>query len=113
MKDYRIAVKDGVDLEPLHPICFVALFECARIFHMHNFTCTVTSTSEQVQSRKTNSLHYTKPYCRAFDLRIWRIPTAWLPRIVEKLQRALNIVDEHFQVVLKPDHIHIELDFRS
>lgn len=113
MRTYDIAVKDGVTTDRLHPLCFQAWLEAAIVYNQRNITCTITSVDEFLPNRLANSLHYTVPHARAFDLRTWRIPKNTQKILVEKIQARLKKLNTHFQVVLKSDHIHIELDYRS
>ena len=90
-----------------------AWLKAAEIYNKRKLICTITSTNEYVLGRYKNSLHYVKPYCWAIDLRTRRIPFNIQEKLVIQIEEELIELDPHFQVVLKPDHIHIELDYRS
>ena len=113
MKYLNLGIKEGVSVMRLHPLCFVAWLEAAKIYNQRNITCTITSVDELVAGRLENSLHYTVPHARAFDLRVWRIPLEVRKILAEKIQVRLKKLSPYFQVILKSNHIHIELDWRS
>ena len=106
----NISFKDQVSNKNLHPKIYEAIFASALVFNTYQFQLTVTSTTEQAPGRIENSLHYEG---KAFDVRIHRIPETTQIKLVEQLRQALLPIDRNFQVVLKSNHIHIELDDRS
>ena len=108
MRYFNLGVKEGVDISCLHPLLFQAWLKAAEIYNKRKIVCTLTSTNEYVTGRKKNSLHYVKPFCRAIDLRTRRISYAIQEKIVLQIEQALLELDSHFEVVLKPDHIHTE-----
>ena len=103
----QIDFKDGVLPDKLKAITFRALFAVARVYERKGFHFVVTSTTENAPGRLPNSYHY---HGQAFDCRIYRIPKAFLESLCNDMREALHEIDECFQVVLKPDHIHVELD---
>ena len=106
----EINIKDGVSLANLKATTFRAIFATAEILSNKNLITTITSTDEVLPHRLKNSFHYTGD---AFDFRIRRIPVCFRQNIVNKLQKKLLEIDKRFQVVLKENHIHVELDWRN
>ena len=102
-----IEFKEGVTPCKLKAITFRAIFVCAEIFNNKNWPLVITSTHEG--NHKPYSFHYIG---QAFDIRIWRIPKTFLPKICKKLEEALYKLDVNFQVILEDTHIHVELDRR-
>ena len=113
MQYFNLGVKEGVDISCLHSLLFQAWLKAAKIYNKRSLICTLTSSNEYVLGRSKNSLHYVKPFCRAIDLRTRRIPYNIQEELVIQIEEELQKLDPHFQVILKPDHIHIELDYRS
>lgn len=103
-----IEFKDGVVPDDLKAITFRAIFAVAKVFENANRTLTITSTTEG--QHMTNSYHYKG---LAFDIRTWRIPKTFLPRLRERMLKALHEIDENFQVFIEETHIHVELDRRT
>ena len=106
----NICFKEGVSIAGLKDKIFQAIFATAQVFDSKQLILTVTSTTEYHPERKKDSFHYEG---KAFDIRTRRIPEKIQIQLVEKLRQALLPIDRNFQVVLKKDHIHIELDDRS
>jgi hypothetical protein len=106
----NIEFKEGVSNANLHPKIYQAIFESAKVFAFHHLILTVTSTTEKVEKRLADSFHYEG---KAFDIRTRRLETTKIVRLVEKLRTVLLPIDRNFQVIMKSDHIHIELDDRS
>jgi len=104
----NIDFKEGVTPDKLKAITFRAIFICAEVFNRKNYQLIITSTHEG--DHLPNSYHYNG---QAFDIRTWRIPQTFLPSMCAKLTKALHEIDTDFQVILEPDHIHIELDNRK
>jgi hypothetical protein len=101
-----IEFKNDVTPDNLKAITFRAVFACAEVLEKHyNLALTITSTDEGVHMPE--SYHYNG---QAFDIRTWRMPRTYLPKVVERLTEALHKIDKQFQVILEPTHIHIELD---
>lgn len=90
---------NGLDLQAVKAI-FTAMLVWQK-FGMQKLTI----TSARDGKHKTNSLHYTG---KAFDLRTKDVPDAVAMR--EVLQQRLG---HDFDVILEPDHIHVEYDPRS
>jgi len=106
----NLEIKDGVSIDNLVPKLFIAMFSVAEVFNSKSLIPTITSTDEILKDRLKNSFHYEG---KAIDVGIKRIPKTIVIKLVELLRQALIKIDRNFQVVLKTDHIHIELDDRS
>ncbi len=98
----QLVVLENVNLEPLKPPMYVALFNAwawlAR--QCPGVDLVITSAADGVHGR--NSLHYVG---FAVDLRIWNVPSelrqAWRDAIA-------SACGPQFDVLLKADHMHIE-----
>ena len=89
-------LKPGVRTFGARPELVLALVIANEVYAMHGQSMVVTSITEGVHSRA--SIHYTGG---AADLRL----TPKAPEICGVLRERLG---DDFDVVLEPDHIHIE-----
>lgn len=104
MKLYR--KRDDGDHTPVRmngvqPECVLGIMIATTVLNDRGYRMTLT---EIVAPRQGRSFH---PVGLAFDCRIWEIPVADRNDVVDELRAALG---SEWDVVLKPDHIHCELD---
>lgn len=95
-------IKEGVDLRDLHPKIWDALIAAAWYYGSLKHQFTVTCGQDGAHMR--GSRHYNG---RAVDLRVRMIPVDVREVFVEGLKRRLGW---GYDVVLRPDHIHVEWD---
>lgn len=93
-----------VQLNGLHLQAVKAIFTAMLVWKKHGMEA-LTITSARDGAHKKNSLHY---HGKAFDLRTRDVADAVAMR--EELQQRLGL---DFDVILEPDHIHVEYDPRS
>lgn len=96
-------IKAGVDLRGLVPQMAVAYAIAQEIYRDRGQRCTITAGADGRHG--PNSLHSRDGLCRAIDLRtrVLEDPSA----VADELRAALG---SQFDVVLEPDHIHVEFD---
>ena len=95
-----INVKPGVRIDGLKPEAFFGMMLCAGFFKDAGQVFTVTSVCEG--KHKQTSLHY---FGQAFDIRtrdLRNVTPAWVS------ERLLEVLGSQFQVIVEPDHIHVE-----
>lgn len=95
-------LKTGVRIFGIRPELVLALTIIERVYRTQGSDLVITSLMEGEHMR--GSLHYTGA---AVDL---RLPTASVPNVVEHLATDLGA---DFDVVLEPDHIHVEYQPKS
>lgn len=91
----------SVNLNGLSVESLEALSTAARVWQRHGMS-TITVTSANDGQHKTNSLHYKGD---AFDLR-----THYLPDPLGISNELRDELGPDYDVVLEPDHLHIEYD---
>ena len=99
----EIFLKPGVDLDGVTPRMLDAM---VRVCTVMPAPCVVTSATEPAPGRVEDTLH---PAGRALDFRVYHIPNEKRPAVAEAIREALH---SDFDVVLEPDHLHVELDPR-
>lgn len=97
-----IRFKSGVSLEKLTPQLTLALVMTQEVLDWYRSDLTVTSLDDGKHS--TVTLHGKG---RAFDFRIWDVHEAVREDMVVALRERLG---REFDVVLEPDHCHVEWD---
>ena len=95
-----LKLKPGVAVGHIAPEVVLALGPATDIYDEHGLDLVVTSVCDGAHSM--TSLHYIG---HAVDLRTRGIPAASVTAIVQKLGDALGA---EYDVVLEPDHIHLE-----
>jgi hypothetical protein len=96
-------IADGVNLYGLHPKMQIANCILAVLFYRNGvYPMLITSANDKTHS--DGSLHYKS---RACDYRIWGIIEG---RRVQFAQACRDELGSEYDVVLKPDHLHIEYD---
>jgi hypothetical protein len=101
----RTALKLGVDIRGISPECVLGILVAAQVYESRGVPFVVTSIKDSKHS--ATSLHYVG---RAFDC---RLPSRYTATggtnevIYHDLRDALG---PQFDVVLEPDHIHVEFD---
>lgn len=103
-----LRLKPGVALSGVQPEIAIAIMVVDALYQDVGLELTVTSITDFVEGRVHNSFH---PQGRAFDCRIWGLPTKQLQE--DMVKRIKDALGPEFDVVLKSDHIHIELDVRD
>ena len=98
-----ITLEKNVSLSDLKPQTLVAVMSAWAIFiSLGANEFVLTSVNDGIHSRK--SLHR---FGYAVDIRIWVLTEAKRVMAAKKIADALG---KHFDVVLEPDHLHIEYD---
>lgn len=101
-----LSIKKGVKLGGLQSEILLAVVAVERIMDTLRLPCVVTS-GHDTTLHKTDSLHYKG---LAVDI---RLPSFYNPapdldsHVVESIRNALG---EEYDVILEPNHIHIEFD---
>lgn len=95
-------IKAGVDLRGLKPQVAIAYTIACMVYQRYGQPCWITSGSDGKHGPQ--SLHYQGA---ALDLRTRHLTIEQIPLIYRELKLALG---EQFDVVLEPDHIHVEFD---
>lgn len=95
-----VNVKSGVSVDGLKPEALFGMMVCAGVFADLNQVFTVTSVCDG--KHMDNSLHY---YGMAFDIRTRDLRGVLAQVVASRLHEALGGC---FQVVVEPDHIHVE-----
>ena len=99
------ALKLGVDIRGIAPECVLGILITAQVYEARGVPLVLTSVKDSKHSEK--SLHYVG---RAFDC---RLPSRYTHseetdvHVYAELREALGM---QFDVVLEPDHIHVEWD---
>lgn len=98
-----LKLKKSVSLVKIQPQLLLAMIAVRDIYDSLKRDCIITSICDGTHSE--NSLHYVG---LAFDVRIKNIPTkSEIDSIVNQIRASLT---PDFDIVLEPDHIHIEYD---
>ena len=92
-----LKIKSGVT-----PRNLVIAAAAANVAEKEGFTVVITSGTDG--SHKKNSLHYTGD---ALDLRISNLTTEQRGKLLAGLLTRLG---DNYDVILEPDHIHVEYD---
>ena len=100
-------IKEGVTVNGVQPECIMGLLIAETVFQNMGYSFTVTSLTDGASWRKPGSLHLAG---LAFDIRTWDIPESQIELVCDNLRKRLG---PEFDVVLEPDHIHVELDVRD
>lgn len=102
-------IKSGVQINGVQPETVLAIQIVDGVYRDHGSELVVTSITDGKEWRKHWSLHLPG---LAFDCRIWDFvdDRAALEALVEAIADALG---PEFDVVLKSDHIHVELDVKE
>ena len=108
----KISFKEGVEIdfdaltEEYAWVVFKEMLEAAaEVYEAYNAECVCTSYMDGKHG--PSSFHYEG---LAIDLRIWPFPTVELQEeVVRELQVRLG---NDYDVVLEPNHIHVEFDPR-
>jgi len=104
MKSGHLYLKEGVDIDGLHPGMIRALPTICNVFY--SFESPAVCTSGTDGEHMEGSLHYQH---KALDWRIWYIEEERLPHLVDIMQRELG---PDYDVVQESTHIHVEYDKR-
>ena len=91
----------SVNLSGLSLEMLTAVLHAARIWQLHGMS-QITITSANDGKHQTASKHYQGD---AIDLRIWSLPD--LLGMADQLRQELG---PDYDVVIEPDHLHIEYD---
>jgi len=103
-----IHLKDGVKLSGIKAELALAIMVAETVFRKEGHKFTITSLTEG--KHIPNSLHYVG---LAFDVRTWaddygtQLSAPIKEHLAQKLREALG---EEFDVLVRPTHIHVELD---
>ena len=104
------SVKDGVQLDRMHPAMAAAWPTIMQVFAKHGYVTTITSGNEGEHMR--NSLHKVIP-CRANDFRTWanakgqQMDAGLKAAIATDIRKLLG---KDYDVVVEGTHIHVEFD---
>lgn len=93
-------IKQGVKVGNIKPVMVFAALICQSVFDEANQAFTITSVSDG--RHKSTSLH---AFGLAFDIRTRDLRGVLPFTIASRLQEALG---SEFDVVVEPDHIHVE-----
>ena len=102
----KIKLKEGVKLTSLSPQMVFAIQVAVSVYEecgAEDFV--ITSAYDSIHTR--GSEHYIG---HAADLRIWTLPEE---RRTEATQKLAHRLGPDFDVILEPDHIHVEFDPKS
>ena len=97
-----LCFKKGVNICNITPHLVLAMIVVDQVFDELGSQLMITSVDDGVHGKKT--LHGKG---RAFDCRIWYLDTKQQLQACQIIRQRLG---PHFDVVLEPDHIHIEYD---
>lgn len=99
-----LSLKEGVSVQGIQPELVLGLVIVSSIweYYTHGIPFVITSVSDGVHS--ANSLHYSG---RAVDIRSRDLSVPQLNSMIALFRRALG---PDYDVVLEPDHIHLEFD---
>lgn len=96
-------IESNVNLIGLHPMMQIANCKMAVIFYQFGiYTPTITSAIDGIHS--AGSLHKKG---RACDYRVWGLTNE---QQVELRLKAEDVLGNSYDVVLEPNHLHIEYD---
>lgn len=95
----HVQLKDSTSLDCLRPPMVVALVVAADVYRAAGERLVVTSACDYAEARRVDSLH---PLGLALDLR--------LPSDLRVLDRLALLLGPNFDVVVEPDHAHVEYD---
>ncbi len=95
-----LTFKNGVLINGVKPETVLLIQVVHSILASHGYRCIVTSITDGEHNR--GSLHYIG---HAVDFRIRHISAEKMIQLVVEIKNALT---EEFDVILKPDHMHIE-----
>ena len=95
---------DSVSISHLTPGMVLGLQVCTEVYAKHGYDCVVTSGNDGKHS--LTSLHYSN---NAVDLRTNELKHGYPELIKKEIKYRLGI---DFDVVLEPNHIHLELQPR-
>lgn len=91
---------DNVSAQSLSSQLLLVLFVATEAYRVNGFDCIVTSLNDSRHSK--TSLHYSG---NGGDLRIKGIPPSIVGKIHAQIVDSLN---QDYDVILEPNHIHIE-----
>ena len=97
--------KQGVSVRGVAPELVFASLICESVFNEAGQKFTLTSVCDG--RHKVNSLHYVG---KAFDIRVYDLRGISSYVMASRLQEALG---SEFQVIVEPDHIHVEFDLEK
>lgn len=97
-------IKQGVDIRGIKHETVLAFSIAQRVYQRFGLDCCITSCRDGEHKRK--SKHYDG---YAIDLRTSNIPRNDRQLVCDRIIAALG---QQFDVLLEPDHIHIEFDPR-
>lgn len=103
-----IQYKKSANKNALEPVMMLALSRVEKIYNEFGYSAVVTSTNDSFH--KKGSLHYVG---LAVDIRIRHIQQDLVQEINRLIKEKLTSYSNSFQVILEPDHIHIEYDRRK
>lgn len=97
-----ILLKPGVKLDKLSPQLLLGLIIALPVFSAYASPLYITSIDDGKHGKNTlHGLGY------AADLRIWYLRAEDRPRVVQEMRSRMG---PDFDIVLEPDHIHVEYD---
>lgn len=102
MNNGHLYIKEGVDINGLHPRMIDALPTICSVFGAFESPAVCTSGTDG--EHMVGSLHYEH---KALDWRIWYIEESRVAHLVEILQKELG---PQYDVVQESTHIHVEYD---
>lgn len=100
-----LKIKEGATVEGITPECALAQFIAWTVWFSMGFKgdCRITSGTDDAPGRLPDSKHKVGD---AFDLGIWNVGDR-VQSLARTLRKALG---DEYDVVVEPDHIHIEFD---
>lgn len=98
-----LRIKPGASVKGLQPQALIALYIAEQVYGSYGADCWLTSGTDGKHGAE--SLHYSG---LAVDIRISNLEDAIPTK--EAREKIANALSVEYDVVLEPDHIHIEYD---